>query len=624
MAVNDNNILLPKRRVLYGGDYEAQRHWMELTWHLPPSDWYYYDLPYWGLDYPPLSAYQSYLCGGLSHYLVGPQSVALFTSRAYEDATHKALLRATVLVLDMLVYGTAVWTILSSSCLKKKTNGVFGWRFVIAMSQPAMLLIDHGHFQYNTTALGLALWSFYYCTRQSSSSTTTTTTTTGSGGWSTRHAVCGSILFCLALNFKQMALYYAPAVFAYLLGRCCCCAVDHNTINDDMSSSSDKDNNQQCRRRQQKQRFNSFAQRFVTLGVTVIVCFALLWWPVVAHRPNPPQHYPDEDGGLVDYNKQGVSLLQRIRHVLHRILPFQRGLFQAKVSNLWCALSVKPIRFQQRVPSHWQPLLATMVTFLLILPACIQLFRVGAASATSSTTSSRRHQNNGDKKTVTGADKKDIENDHLQMLLWGTTSTGLAFFLASFQVHEKSLLLALAPATLLLTSANTTNATSSSSSNSCQQYGCMHREFPHWFAIVTTWTLWPLLVLDRLQVAYVATLVIFLALLRFWDLSAAAMACGTTTTSTSASAAPGKAFMPWSDLVWIVASRSSYIVMIALHVAEVFVSPPSNLPDLFPVLWTLVGCAFCCFAWLVTCWHLMYEQPQQPLSGPADKFIKCD
>ena len=41
------------------GDYEAQRHWMELTIALPVGDWYRNttdnDLLYWGLDYPPLT-----------------------------------------------------------------------------------------------------------------------------------------------------------------------------------------------------------------------------------------------------------------------------------------------------------------------------------------------------------------------------------------------------------------------------------------------------------------------------------------------------------------------------------------------------------------------------------------
>lgn len=45
------------------GDFEAQRHWMEITTHLPMAQWYTYDLQYWGLDYPPLTAYHSWLLG---------------------------------------------------------------------------------------------------------------------------------------------------------------------------------------------------------------------------------------------------------------------------------------------------------------------------------------------------------------------------------------------------------------------------------------------------------------------------------------------------------------------------------------------------------------------------------
>lgn len=41
------------------GDFEAQRHWKEVTLHLPVGDWYRHtwhnDLQYWGLDYPPLT-----------------------------------------------------------------------------------------------------------------------------------------------------------------------------------------------------------------------------------------------------------------------------------------------------------------------------------------------------------------------------------------------------------------------------------------------------------------------------------------------------------------------------------------------------------------------------------------
>ena len=43
------------------GDFEAQRHWMELTINLPIEEWYTNSKlnkeKYWPLDYPPMSAY---------------------------------------------------------------------------------------------------------------------------------------------------------------------------------------------------------------------------------------------------------------------------------------------------------------------------------------------------------------------------------------------------------------------------------------------------------------------------------------------------------------------------------------------------------------------------------------
>ena len=49
------------------GDFEAQRHWMEVTVHLPMKEWYWHDLKWWGLDYPPLTAYHSQLLGLMYH-----------------------------------------------------------------------------------------------------------------------------------------------------------------------------------------------------------------------------------------------------------------------------------------------------------------------------------------------------------------------------------------------------------------------------------------------------------------------------------------------------------------------------------------------------------------------------
>jgi alpha-1,3-glucosyltransferase len=66
--------------------------------------------------------------------------------------------------------------------------------------QPAHVLTDHGHFQYNCISLGLAGLAAAAIARG--------------------HDVLGSVLFSLSLNHKQMGLFYAPAFFAHLLGRC--------------------------------------------------------------------------------------------------------------------------------------------------------------------------------------------------------------------------------------------------------------------------------------------------------------------------------------------------------------------------------------------------------------------
>ena len=51
----------------YGGDGEAKRHWMELTYHLPLSEWCRHDPDCWGVDCPLLTAYVRRACGWAAH-----------------------------------------------------------------------------------------------------------------------------------------------------------------------------------------------------------------------------------------------------------------------------------------------------------------------------------------------------------------------------------------------------------------------------------------------------------------------------------------------------------------------------------------------------------------------------
>jgi len=377
--------------------------------------------------------------------------------------------------------------------------------------QPAIVLIDHGHFQYNTVALGLSLWSFYFITK----------------GSSFYNCMIGSFLFCMALNFKQMTLYYAPAVFMYLLGRC------------------------------------FFSQqhwflRFSLLATTVILSFAILWWPFFL--------YPFSDSST------GTQLtsIQSVSHVIRRLFPFQRGLFEGKVANLWCALSTKPISIRSRIPAQIQPLSALLLTLLLLIPLCIKLFQTGIQFKVFDKKDDKESHN-----------QREQENSHLKLLLLGSTASGLTFFLASFQVHEKSILMALSTISMLFID---------------------NPHFVSWFSIVSVWTLWPLLTVDKLRLAYIFSNTVFCMLV--WTYS--------MFNNRTAKFELGII----SKVTYKCVFPISYLLMMSLHVAEFALQPPNRLPDLYPVLWSVFGCSLFCWSWLY-CSHELYTEAKK-IRGSMD------
>ncbi|TXG70108.1 hypothetical protein EZV62_005043 [Acer yangbiense] len=235
------------------GDYEAQRHWMEITLNLPAKEWYrnstINDLGYWGLDYPPLTAYQSYV-HGLFLRSFDPDSVSLFTSRGHETYLGKLLMRWTVLSSDALIFFPAVFGFVSvyhtSRTSSRKTDIV--WHIAMLLLSPCLILIDHGHFQYNCISLGLTVGAVAAILSQKE--------------------LVASVLFTLALNHKQMSAYFAPAFLSHLLGKCL-------------------------------RRKNPLLE-VSKLGLVVIGTFAVIWWPYLhssdaifghQHTENHPSTY---------------------------------------------------------------------------------------------------------------------------------------------------------------------------------------------------------------------------------------------------------------------------------------------------------------------------------------------
>ena len=278
------------------GDYEAQRHWMEITINLPIHLWYRYDLQYWGLDYPPLTAYVSW-CFGYFAKLLCPTMVELDTSRGIETPDSRLFMRASVLLSDLLIYVPAL--VLLISLLPQPHAFTKPLILTISMLSPSIILIDHGHFQYNCVSIGLSLLGAYFILRNQD--------------------LIGSLFFCCGLNFKQMILYYSPVFFLVLLRKC----LFHEK--------------------------SSFLAHFTRVGLVVIFAFAALWSPFCIFHSN-------------DETCAG-ALLQ----VLHRIFPFNRGIFEDKVANLWYVASVV-FDYRTMFPIHILARMSLALTLLMLSP----------------------------------------------------------------------------------------------------------------------------------------------------------------------------------------------------------------------------------------------------------------
>ncbi|KFP49574.1 Dolichyl pyrophosphate Man9GlcNAc2 alpha-1,3-glucosyltransferase [Cathartes aura] len=467
------------------GDYEAQRHWQEVTYNLPIRQWYFNtsdnNLLYWGLDYPPLTAYHSLVCAYIAK-LINPDWIALHTSRGYESQPHKLFMRTTVFVADLLVYIPAVILYcfsLKETSTKKKASICA----LCILLYPGLILIDHGHFQY-PLSLGFALWGVLYL----------------SYDWD----LLGSVAFCLALNYKQMELYHSLPFFCYLLGKCF------------------------------KKGLKGKGLVLLTkIAGTVVVSFAVCWLPFCTD-------------------------MEQIMQVLRRLFPIDRGFldecnyhkipffsFQDKVANIWCSLSVL-IKIKNLVSPQTQLKLSFALTFLSLLPTCIKL-------------------------TV---------QPSLRGFKFALVSCALSFFLFSFQVHEKSILLVSVPVCLII------------------------NEIPFmatWFLLVSTFSMLPLLLKDGLLLAYTKTSAEDLQLKPF-SLSL-------------------KGYVSWfKSFPKIVRSLFllSVTLMGVLSLMSAAVHPPQRLPDLFPVSVSVISCLhfllFLVYFNVVILWDSKNSRSQKKIS----------
>ena len=454
------------------GDFEAHRHWMEITLHLPLEEWYRYDLEYWGLDYPPLTAYVS-RCLAFASRAFEPASVAFETSRGFESERHRAFMRGHVLVLDFL------FVLLPLALLHNKKPLLL----LAQLSSPVAILVDHGHFQYNCLPIGLTLWSVYALY--------------GGGGGDKKMSLwrlaAAAMCFSLAINAKQTALYYAPAVFFELLTRC--------------GDSTTK---------------SSFLKRLSLVAFVTIATFFACWYPLIR--------------------------AEAAQQALRRVFPVNRGVFEDKVGNFWYVAQVV-FRLRDKLSKDLLVKACALVTFVASFPAqAYRSFRL---------------------LSIKDSQKNDSgDSERADSFLLALHASALAFFLFSYHVHEKAILLPLAP---LLAIRDPRHAT-----------------YVALFGIVSTLSLFPLLAFERLRLAYAATLAFHVLVLR-------------------------RLFSTTSSAAFIVAAS----LVVFLHSLPAFLAPPKRFPDLYPALLALIAAAlFACAFLLATAFIVLYPNGPPPSSSP--------
>uniref|UniRef100_A0A9I9DRU6 Alpha-1,3-glucosyltransferase n=1 Tax=Cucumis melo TaxID=3656 RepID=A0A9I9DRU6_CUCME len=175
-------------------DFEVHRHWLALTHSLPLSQWYFDDTSQWTLDYPPFFAYFERFLSIFAN-IVDPQIVHLQKGLDYNTNTVIYFQRITVIVSDLcLLYGVYRLT-KNLDPIKRKLI------WVLVIWSPALVIVDHLHFQYNGFLLGMLLISLSYLEEG--------------------RDLMGGFVFAVLLCFKHLFAVAAPVYFVYLLRHYC-------------------------------------------------------------------------------------------------------------------------------------------------------------------------------------------------------------------------------------------------------------------------------------------------------------------------------------------------------------------------------------------------------------------
>ncbi|KAG9510819.1 G-protein coupled receptor-associated protein LMBRD2 [Fragariocoptes setiger] len=425
----------------FSTDFDVHRNWLAITFNLPLNRWYFDDTSKWTLDYPPLFAWFEYALATIAN-IVDPGMLKL-TSGTIRTYAAIIFQRTSVILSDTFYYfaiyelcyameranfwqiahdrtigstGSAsseeeedhqdelnilggdvdededdnresglnsrsrkleVQSLVEALCNPNLSTSCA----ILMLLHPALLIVDHIHFQYNGFLSGFLIMSVSRII--------------------TKRYIEAGIWFAVLLNLKHIYLYCAPAYGIYILRKYCLGSQGRFTGLD-------------------------FLLRLHLMALSVEVVYMFTFVPFMQAKSSLMPHTSPIPRGLLQ--------------IMHRIFPFKRGLCHAYwAPNFWSfyntvdkfisvvigkkasAQAVMTGGLVEDSSHQYMPTVTPLATFLVVaavdIPIIAKLWK----------------------------HSRDWNKDSTQLFLRALTLCAFTSFQFGYHVHEKAIILVLLP-----------------------------------------------------------------------------------------------------------------------------------------------------------------------------------
>lgn len=255
----------------------------------------------------------------------------------------------------------------------------------------------------------------------------------------------------------------------------------------------------------------------ICVSLTVIVTFALIWAPFLTDR-------------------------KVFMDTVLRLFPLTRGIFEDKVANVWCAINVI-YKLRNNFTNLQLAQVCLVSTTVALLPSSLDLFF----------------------------------RPSREKFLLALINSSLSFFLFSFQVHEKSILLVGLPVLLHFYK---------------DPFSCF------WFLIISVFSMLPLLIKDGLYLAYFSSVTFFTVSVSWmWFESKIGTIVKMKEEKQEEKQASKKLKTKKTASVWTssgiyfnILFGLSLLGVLILSVCSGVLKAPKRYPDLYPLLVSVYSC----------------------------------